>query len=914
MKNIKEKNIRRKIMKKHIKYMGLVFILVYITACTTASQNRITTLNKPVSMALFDKTEMLVGDSRVIEVLFKEEKNLYDDGFETVKDREIQWSVDTEGIITFDMYGRIEAVKAGKVALTVHSTTHPEWTDTKFIQVVSKPTIKTVKKSIVDYRKPAATQELGLQKFVDRYTLEDFESSQDIPDYVKTTFQEGNTANISVENGNITWEIVDFVDESGDTYVLRTDVSLEDEDGNKLQYFMGKRYLPGEGKSAQKIISDKANGVWVLGNASDTPYVVHIRMEHISWDEKAKILNEQTDELVNRMGMVSDSSFNNGNLVKVIADNDGLWTSMYDVGELMHYAVLKRENNVSKETLAKVRARALKSLKAVLLLANISGREKTIDAKLRYLTSIRIGDGNKNSTEYLKKGAAYAVDDFSGAPSDRKTYTGIQANTTMEHEDYNGYIGGAYKYSLEGIHKEDWITEGEGASSKRVLSGFIARTIAIPEVEDVPYDDGIFFQRNKVKNGKTQVISEANRLYDFEENEQPLLDIGNKPLPKELMSVLNYKGKQYTVDDVAYKGDTSSDEIIGHLFLWKVAYDILDDKDPEEHALKEILVDTVRGFARHMISNQYTLVDATGQGTTWGKTSRAYFNNDFTFEDSPVNALVVLSAFKVASYVTGEKKFQDEYDLLVYHPSFRYADLAAQYLDRLYWISNNENYDRNGIHQQFDKDQKISDVERKRHAIYIANKSDEEMAMLAYYLLFQMEKDKDLLDTYKKGMNGWWNSISRSKNPLFYYIYQLAYPNTPKKDSYGNDVIESSAWQLTRFPMDFRTRGAFFYGSRPDVMKGVGSFSVNPNTVLGQRMSKYDAQDATHDINTKISPDYDPNNIYEFKVLPQDERYMHKYNGTFFYAIDWDGSNNIEGSTTYSLPYWLGRYHNMLDK
>jgi len=40
-------------------------------------------------------------------------------------------------------------------------------------------------------------------------------------------------------------------------------------------------------------------------------------------------------------------------------------------------------------------------------------------------------------------------------------------------------------------------------------------------------------------------------------------------------------GIQYNASDLIYKGDTSTDEVIGHLFIYKIAYDILDDKDAE---------------------------------------------------------------------------------------------------------------------------------------------------------------------------------------------------------------------------------------------------------------------------------------------------------------------------------------------
>ena len=45
-------------------------------------------------------------------------------------------------------------------------------------------------------------------------------------------------------------------------------------------------------------------------------------------------------------------------------------------------------------------------------------------------------------------------------------------------------------------------------------------------------------------------------------------------------------GKTLKASDMVYKADTSTDEVIGHLFIYKVAFDILDETDPEEKKLK----------------------------------------------------------------------------------------------------------------------------------------------------------------------------------------------------------------------------------------------------------------------------------------------------------------------------------------
>ena len=98
----------------------------------------------------------------------------------------------------------------------------------------------------------------------------------------------------------------------------------------------------------------------------------------------------------------------------------------------------------------------------------------------------------------------------------------------------------------------------------------------IPDV-DPPIPGGLFFQRNK--NGTQTVLSSANTLYEFNKTDQPILDLGDEDIPDVLRSILTVNGTVYEKSDLVYKGDTSTDEIIGHLFIYKIAFDILDDTD-----------------------------------------------------------------------------------------------------------------------------------------------------------------------------------------------------------------------------------------------------------------------------------------------------------------------------------------------
>ena len=135
------------------------------------------------------------------------------------------------------------------------------------------------------------------------------------------------------------------------------------------------------------IESDKNNGLWVVGASGN---VTHIKMVVMNYRDKAETMNDMTEQFVMRQGLASGASFDGTKWVPDIADNDGLWTSMYGAGELMKYSVL-REKKADPAVVAKARERALKSLKAVLLISNVAGREGRIPAKIRYLKNTMIG-------------------------------------------------------------------------------------------------------------------------------------------------------------------------------------------------------------------------------------------------------------------------------------------------------------------------------------------------------------------------------------------------------------------------------------------------------------------------------------------------------------------------------------------
>ncbi len=204
---------------------------------------------------------------------------------------------------------------------------------------------------------------------------------------------------------------------------------------------------------------------------------------------------------------------------------------------------------------------------------------------------------------------------------------------------------------------------------------------------------------------------------------------------------------------IQWKGDTSSDEIVGHYFLLSVASDLVDDA-----ALKSRMAAGARAMMDHILAHGYNLVDVTGKPTTWGKWSPEYFAGQGK-ADSALNALELLSFIKTTEHLTGDAKYGAAYKKAA--GKEKYAEQAGRYLE----LREEINY------------------------------SDEELAMLSFYPLFRYEKDAATLAPLRRALDQWWQNCEREKNPLWTYIYTAGRPGA-KLDLAG------AAETLERIPMD----------------------------------------------------------------------------------------------------------------
>ena len=283
-------------------------------------------------------------------------------------------------------------------------------------------------------------------------------------------------------------------------------------------------------------------------------------------------------------------------------------------------------------------------------------------------------------------------------------------------------------------------------------------------------------------------------------------------------------------EKVRWKSDTSSDEIVGHFLLFSVAFDLLPNSP-----LRAEIASTTRRLMDHILSHGYYLIDRSGKPTTWGKWAPEYFASAKGRPDSPLNALELLSFLLTTRHITGDPKYAREYDKAA--RQMAYAPLTTRYQE----LAEEINY------------------------------SDEELAMLSFYLLFRYENNPELLPTYRTALDGWWRNIERERNPLWNLIY--LHSQFGVKD--GDKRLAAARRTLEEIPLD------------------QVNWTIN-NT--GRRDLEWDG---THDrFNALQSKTW----------LSPAERPIMKWNGNPFAINGGDAGATEDDGTTYLLPYWLGRY------
>ncbi|MEZ5106595.1 MAG: two-component regulator propeller domain-containing protein [Draconibacterium sp.] len=110
-----------------------------------------------------------------------------------------------------------------------------------------------------------------------------------------------------------------------------------------------------------------------------------------------------------------------------------------------------------------------------------------------------------------------------------------------------------------------------------------------------------------------------------------------------------------------WKGDTSSDEMDGHMMSYFYFYELAAD-DQE----KQLVRDHVSKIVDYLMKHNYNFVDVDGEHTRWAVWSPEQLNGDPDWSsEKSLNSFELLAYLKFAAHITGNEKYEKEYRRLI---------------------------------------------------------------------------------------------------------------------------------------------------------------------------------------------------------------------------------------------------------
>ncbi|MBR6784707.1 MAG: hypothetical protein IKM25_00485 [Clostridia bacterium] len=307
--------------------------------------------------------------------------------------------------------------------------------------------------------------------------------------------------------------------------------------------------------------------------------------------------------------------------------------------------------------------------------------------------------------------------------------------------------------------------------------------------------------------------------------------------------------------DCEWLGETSSDEMTGHYFAYGVYFDLVADKKE-----KKKIAQVVKTITDHILENNFHLSDVDGVPTTWANWEPELLNNDDRwFYERGTNSLEILSFLKTTYHVTGEEKYNDVYNMLI--KKHHYAMNCIQY--------------------------KYEDA----HLAHI----DDQLDFINIYPLLVYTENEAEKEIFKMGLTHHWEYERVERSPMFNIIYGALTNNSCDLEFAAKSLSEMNL-DLIRWPVYNSHRKDIVWDNEQDGM-GVPAQLKYALEYSARVLSHYDGNQLVCDSGAERFINIDTKLVNRTSTLP----------GTA-------GANGMKAMMPYIylLPYWMGRYYNLL--
>ena len=219
-----------------------------------------------------------------------------------------------------------------------------------------------------------------------------------------------------------------------------------------------------------------------------------------------------------------------------------------------------------------------------------------------------------------------------------------------------------------------------------------------------------------------------------------------------------------------WKSTTSSDEAIGHIFVFGAMAELMEDQ-PD---LKKRAVTLIDSLMSHIVENDLYMIDFDGKPTTWGRWNPSYVNSLHPIVgDRKINSSNIIAMLQTAYHFTKKEVFKDKaFELMNKHGYFKNLMRPMKEV---------------GVAPATADDQSKMLSEGWNH-------SDDEMYFVGYWGLYRYAFNDTLKSRFKEAIIDHWEAERPEKEGAWNIFTALT--------GTGEFDLKEAAWYLREHPMD----------------------------------------------------------------------------------------------------------------